>query len=180
MESIETLNARLVDHFGLDTSSGQPIFRIVWADDETEMRLIATLDTGIHLLYPEVREVKKYPYLLHLYVLERLVVVPDVNQRELPATKLSYEPVWAYRDAHGNPLPPIWDATKLVVDVLYAALGKKSLRKYTDSEENTTKEGREQRIDKIAEELFGDETETGDALAYGEAIVVPRNYERES
>lgn len=180
MESIETLNQRLVDYFGVDSDTGRPMFRIVWADDETEQRLMATLDTGIHLLYPEVREVKKYPYLQHLYVLERLVVIPDVNQRELPVGKLSYEPIWAYRDVNGNPLPPIWDATKLVVDVLYAALGKKSLAKYTDSEENTTKEGREQRIEKLAEELFGDETETGDALAYGEAIVVPRNYERES
>jgi hypothetical protein len=32
----------------------------------------------------------------------------------------------------------------------------------------------------MCEELFGDETETGDALAYGEAIVVPRNYEKEN
>ena len=57
------------------------MFRIVWANDETEIRLMATLDSGIEMLYPAVREVKKYPYLKDLYVLERLVVVPDVNQR---------------------------------------------------------------------------------------------------
>ena len=65
------------------------MFRITWANDETEMRLVGELDNGIQLLYPEVREVKKYPYLKDFYVLERLVVVPDINKEELPTQKLS-------------------------------------------------------------------------------------------
>jgi hypothetical protein len=180
METLDDLNARLIDHYGIDTSTGRPIFRIVWANDQTEMRRVTELDSGIQLLHPVVREVKKYPYLKDLYVLERLVVVPEINREELPTSKLSYEPIWAYRDAAGQPLPPIWTPTKFIVDTLYAALGKKSLRKYVDSEENTTPEGMDARITKMCEELFGDETETGDALAYGEAIVVPRNYEKEN
>jgi hypothetical protein len=179
MESIETLNSRLVDHFGIDSSTGRAMFRIVWANDEVEKRLMATLDSGIELLYPTVREVKKYPYLKDLYVLERLVVVPDVNRDELPTQKLSYEPLWAYRDENAMPMPPLWGPTKFVIDTLYAALGKKSLRKYVDSEENTTAEGMDKRITKLAEELFGNETDTGDALAYGEAIVVPNSYKKE-
>jgi hypothetical protein len=180
MESIETLNQRLIDYYGIDSDTGRPIFRIVWANDETEKRLMSTLDTGIQLLYPEVREVKKYPYLKDLYVLERLVYVPDRDQQELPASKLSYEPLWVYKDDGNNPLPPIWNATKFVIDSLYAALGKKSLAKYVDSEKNTTPEGREQRIDELQGELFGDETEVGDALRYKEGIVVPSNYKKES
>ena len=62
-----------------------------------------------------------------------------------------------------KPLPPIWNATKLVVDALYAALGKKGLRKYVEDEKFTTPEGREQRIKELSEELFGNETEVGDA-----------------
>ena len=92
-----------------------------------------------------MREVKKYPYLRHLYVLERLVLVPEENQYELPTAKRSYEPLWAFVDADQNPVPPIWTAVKFIIDTLYAALGKKSMRKYVDSELNTTKEGREQR-----------------------------------
>ncbi len=180
MESIDTLNARLVDHYGIDSDTGRAIFRIVWANDETEKRLVDRLDNGIHLLYEQVMEVKKYPYLQDLYVLERLVVVPDVNQRELPTSKQSYEPLWAYRDSNDMPLPPIWTATKFVVDTLYAALGKKSMRKYIQSEKETTEEGRQQRIMELAEELFGNETETGDAMAYGQAIVVPENYKKDS
>ena len=89
---------------------------------------------------------------------------------------MSYEPVWVYRDANDNPLPPIWIATKMVVDVLYAALGKKSLAKYV---EDVSPEAQEERIQKLSEELFGNETETADALAYREAIVVPNKYEKD-
>jgi len=156
------------------------MFRISWANDEVEMRLVQETDMGVSLLFPEVREVKKYPYLKDLYVLERLVIVPDINKAELPTQKLSYEPIWAYRDVNNHPLPPIWDATKLVIDVLYAALGKKSLVKYVDSEMNTTPEGRDQRITNLQNELFGNETDTGDALRYHEGVTVPSNYTKEN
>ena len=73
----------------------------------------------------------------------------------------------------------MWEATKFIVDTLYAALGKKSLSKYVDDEKNTTKEGREQRIKEIQSELFGNETDTGDALRYREGIVVPESYKKE-
>jgi hypothetical protein len=179
METITTLNQRLVEHYGIDSSTGQPLFRIVWANDELEKRLVESIE-GIVLLYPEVREVRKYPYLKDLHVLERLVVIPDINAHELPTSKLSYEPLWAYRGTSHEPIPPLWPATKFIVDTLYATLGKKSLRSYIDSEKNTTEEGRNQRITELQEELFGDETEIGDALRYKEGIVVPPNYKKEN
>ncbi len=172
MEHVETLNQRLIDEYGLDSSSNLPLFRIVWADGQVEKRLVQVSEGGIEFLFPRVMEVKKYAYLKNVHVLERLV---EVAEPEL-LTNLSYEPVWVYRSADDQPLPPIWDATKLVVDVLYAALGKRSIRKYI---EDTSPEAREKEIDKIADELFGNETDTGDALAYGEAIVVPQNYKKE-
>jgi hypothetical protein len=178
MESIETLNTRLKDHFGTDISSDRPIFRIVWANDETEWRRVTDTEEGIVLLFPEVKLCKKYPYMKDLYVLERLVIIPEFQQAELPTSKMSYEPLWAYCDAVRNPLPPVWNATKLVIDSLYAALGKTSLVKYVDSEKNTTPEGRDQRISEMQMELFGDETEVGDALRYKEGIVVPSNYNK--
>ena len=175
MESVEILNERLRSIYGLDSNTAKSIFRIVWSEDQLEKRLVDTLDSGILLLHPEVREVKKYPYIRRRYILERLVVVPEVNLSELPTQKLSYEPIWTY-EANGNALPPTWPATKVIVDILYAALGKKSLRKYIESEKNTTEEGRIERVKKIQEELFGNETETGDALRYKEGIVVPSSY----
>lgn len=179
MESIETLNQRLKDYFGIDTTSDRPIFRIVWSDDQLERRYVDCTDSGIMLLFPEVREVKKYSYIQHLYVLERLVIVPEEQQREL-GVKQSYEPIWTYCDDKRNPLPPLWDATKYIIDTLYAALGKSSMAKYVDSEENTTPEGKEMRVKKIQDELFGDETEVSDALRYHEGIVVPSNYQKDN
>jgi hypothetical protein len=176
MESISTLNDRLKEYFGT-SDDDQPIFRIVWADEQTEKRRVSFTDAGVELLYPEVREVRKYPYIQHFYVLERLVVVPDMNLYELPTTKMSYEPVWTYRNERG-PVRPVWTATKFVIDTLYAALGKSSLAKYVDSEKNTTPEGREQRITELQEEIFGNDTEAMDAVHYKEGIVVPSNYEK--
>lgn len=180
MESIEALNQRLIDHFGIDSNNGQAQYRIVWANDQREKKLMRETAAGVQLLFPEVMEVPKYPYLKDLYVLERLVVVPEDNRKELAGIKLSYEPIWSYRDANSMPLPPIWTATKFIIDVLHAALGKKSLRKYVDSEENTTPEGMDARITKLCEELFGNENETTDALAYREGVVVPTNYNKEN
>ena len=179
METIEILNQRLIDEYGVDTSTNQPIFRIVWANDETEMRMTDVVE-GVQLLYPCAYRMKKYPYLKDLYVLERLVAVPEINRKELLDLKMSYEPVWAYRDENQQPLPPIWDATKFIVDALYAALGKKSLRKYIDPENDMTPEGLDLRITKLCDELFGNETEVTDALAYKEGIVVPPNYKKEN
>ena len=173
MESIVSLNQRLIDYYGIDTVSTRPIFRIVWANDQVEKRMMDTLDSGIQLLYPQVREVKKYSYLRDIYILERLVLVPNFQQKELADVKLSYEPIWAFQDEHGNPLPPKWEPIKLIVDTLYAAMGKKSLAKYVDPENAET---RELNVQKLQNELFGNETEVGDALRYKEGIVVPSNY----
>ena len=56
---------------------------------------------------------------------------------------------------------------------------RKVSRKYVDDEKNTSKEGREQKINELQGELFGNETDTGDALAYREGIVVPNNYKKD-
>jgi len=175
MEPITSLNQQLVDHFGLDTASSQPIFRIVWAADQVEKRMMDTLDNGIQLLTPVVREVRKYNYIHDAFVLERLVVVPDFQIKELAGVKLSYEPLWVYVDAGGNPLPPKWEPTKLIVDTLYAALGHSSLRKYNDPDVGI--EAKDARITALHDELFGNETEVGDALRYKEGVVVPNSYE---
>lgn len=178
MESIETLNSRLIDYYGIDSDSSSPMFRIVWANDQVEKRLVEITEAGVTLLHPTIMDVKKYPYLKDFYVLERLVAVPDYNKPELLMLKLSYEPIWTYCNYQREPLPPIWRATKLIIDTLYAALGKLSLARYIEDEKERTPEGRDRRIQEIQDELFGNETETADALRYKEGIVVPSNYKK--
>lgn len=177
MEPLTSLNQRLIDYFGLDTASSNPMFRIVWADDQTEKREMTHTDSGIELLFPEVREVKKYSYLHNVHVLEQLVIVPDDQRKELADVKISYEPLWVYVDANGNPLPPKWEPTRLIIDTIHAATGHKSLRKYIDPD--ASEGAQEERVTRLHQELFGNETETTDALRYKEGIVVPSTYVKE-
>ena len=52
MEPIDTLNQRLIDEYGLDSSTGQALFRIVWANDQTEKRRVNITDTGVNYYTP--------------------------------------------------------------------------------------------------------------------------------
>lgn len=180
-ETIETINAQLIDLYGIDTVTGKSMWRVVWSEDQLEKRLVDTLDSGLILSKPVVREVPKYrPYINEKYVLERLVVVPEINQKNLPVSKLSYEPMWTFMDAQGNYLPPRIDACQFIVDTLYAAMGKQSLAKYKDPDAGlSTDDQKEKKLAQIQElelSMFGNETEVTDALAHGEGIVVPNSY----
>lgn len=180
LESIEVLGKRLVDHFGTEWN-GLPIWRIVWSEDQLEKRYATYEDyspEGIYLRsITEWREVPKYRQWIHeKYVLERLVAVPDINISEL-TTKMSYEPIYVFMDKSGFPLPPKWEASKFIIDTVYAAMGKSSLGpKYVDPDKDSPIERRNERISQLQEDLFGDETEVGDALRYKQGIVVPSNY----
>jgi hypothetical protein len=175
METIEALNTRLEEYYGMDTASRKPIFRIVWSEDQTENRLTDTLDSGIQLLFPVIRLCRKYNYIRDRYVLERLVVVPEEQQKELAGLKVSYEPLFTYEREDGTPLPPIWAGTKFIIDAVYAALGKKSLRKYV---EDLSPEAAEAQLKTLENELFGDESGLYGKTTpgVGEGIVVPSTY----
>ena len=176
-ESIDSINRQLRDLFGIDTVNGQSLWRVVWSDDQFENRLMEYTPSGMQLLLPEVVKVRKYSYVNHRYVLERLVVVPVPDRRELADTHLSYEPMWVFQNEAKEYLPPRMDACKFIIDAVYAAMGNKSLRKYIEGAEAD----KESRVEKLTTELFGNETKVGDALAYKEGVVVPQNYpEKES
>src|SRR5438552_10464938 len=173
-ESIGSINSQLIDLFGIDTITGQAMFRIVWSEEQFEKRLTQYTDNGLALLIPEVRLLQKYRQLIqNKYVLERLCVVPEINQDELPAEKLSYEPIWVFETKQGDALPPTLWASKFVIDSLYAAMGKHSLRKYVDEEAKNPEEHKEKRLKEYEEQLFGDEssllgrTITGEVVGYG-------------
>src|SRR3970282_908222 len=175
IEKIDSLNRQLVDLYGIDTITGQPIWRIVWSEDQFEKRLMDTTDSGLILLVPEVRLVPKYRQWVHQkYVLERLVIIPEINIPELPATKVSYEPLFVFMDKNDNYLPPILDVAKIVIDTVYAAQGKGSLAKYTDNPD----EEKVKRVNDIYDYLYGDETDVTDSLRYKTGVVVPRNIGR--
>jgi hypothetical protein len=174
-----------VDHFGIDTVTGDPIWRVVWSEDQFEKRH-GTYDDitpgGLYLrTVTGVRLVPKYrQWIEKKYVLERLVVVPEENMPELPATKVSYEPIYVFENGDGNYLPPKFIAAKFVIDTIYATqYGTKNLRKYVD-EENTQEAAialKDKRVSEIEEALWGDQSSFGGSIVHGEAVVVPRNFE---
>ena len=169
-ENIETINRQLREHFSFDANTNQPIFRVIWSDDQLEKVLSDYTPEGLHLLTPRVIQRPKYAYAKGRYILERLVVVPEVNKSEMLEANLSYEPIWIFETQLGVYLPPKFEVAKIICDTLYAALGKKSMRKYVDEEAKNPIETRNARIAKIQEELFGNETLAGDALAHGYGV----------
>lgn len=185
-EPIESLNRQLRDEYGADTVTGRAIYRIVWSEDQYEKRMSKFTPAGVELLQPEVQEFPKYKQWTRgpKFIMERLCYIDVVSgyADELTINKLSYEPVWTFMDNKYNALPPRWDVCKIIIDTIHAAMyHDHSLAKYAKGEGSNdgSLEETQKRVAKIQEELFGNETSTGDALAHKEAVVVPRNYDKE-
>jgi hypothetical protein len=188
-EKVETINRQLVDLYGIDTVTGKPMWRVVWSEDQFEYRHGTYVDydrSGCCLReVTETRYAPKYSqWIRNKHVLERLVVIPEINAGDLPATKLSYEPVYPFETNSGQYLPPRLDACQFVIETVLSAQGKSSLAKYKDPVNGLTSEDymemKNKELDVLQQDLFGNETDTGDAIAHGEAIIVPSNYKKES
>lgn len=182
-EPIDSINKQLVDLFGVDTVTGLPMWRVVWSEDQLEKRF-GTYDDftreGIYLrTVTEVREVPKYrQWIQAKFVLERLTLIPIINKEELPTQQLSYEPMYVFENFKGEPLPPRVDVCKILIDTLYAGMGKSSLAKYKDDYSQYTPEAQNARINALMEYLW-DPSDNADALVAGEGIVVPSTYKKE-
>ena len=172
-EPIEYINKKLLEEYGTELSCGnQPRFRIVFSEDQYEKRLTDYTDEGFELLIPEVRELPKYKqWIRERYILERLI--PVVGETDL-TTKVSYEPAWVFQDKRGNYLPPFFEGCRFVIESMNQAIGRANTHtRYKDK--NVSAEERAAELKKVEDELFGNETEVGDHLAYGTGIVVPGN-----
>lgn len=178
-EPIKEINRQLIEHFGIDTISRLPIWRVVFSEDQMEWRH-GTYDditpAGLYLrTVTETRYVPKYrQWIQKKFVLERLTVVPELNADELPSSRLSYEPLWVFEDKNGNYLPPKWEASKFIIDTVYAAqYSNHDLARYSDPEncQEAQLELKKKRVDAIVEELFGEDSGLG-GLRTGESVIV--------
>lgn len=182
-ELVVDINDRLKTIFGIDTITGVPIWRIVFSDDQYEYRKGTYTDitpAGLYLrTVTEVRYVPKYKqWIDKKYVLERLVVVPEINAEALPTSKVSYEPIWTFEDKDGNYLPPKWEAAKFIIDTVYAAqYSNHNLRKYVDPEatQEEALAAKKKRVDDICESLWGEQSQFGDGIKSGETIMLTDN-----
>lgn len=168
----DAINNLLINHFGQDTVSELPMWRIAWAPEQFEKRFGLWRDFTTEGLFikevTELREVRKYPHLTEHYVLERLVAVPDYQVRELGGAKISYEPIHPFWNGQMEYMPPNFVVSKFIIDTVYASQGISSLRKYVDPEAdgNNGLEVKKQRVKEIRDGLYGNETAVGDALQY--------------
>ena len=170
-ESIESINEKLLINFGSEFGDS-PRFRVVFSDDQYEKRCTDRTDEGFELLNPEVRLLPKYKqYIRAKYVLERLI--PVIGETDL-VTKVSYEPAWVFQDRTGNYLPPFYEGCVHVIESMFSLINRdKSFAKYKDPKIDP--ELRAKELKRVEDELFGNETEVGDHLAYGTGVTVPGN-----
>lgn len=178
---IKKLNRQLISHFGMDTASMRPMWRISWSDDQTEIRLTKYTPSGIELLHPQEFEMPKYSHVRERWVLERLEGLSELSKLEIKGVKTSYEIKWNFTGAHDQPVFPTFKACKFIIDTFHAALGKESLGpKYVDPykglKPDEIKAKKEKEIDGIVEELFGDESFLLGRTITGEAIAMPKQY----
>jgi hypothetical protein len=173
---IVRINTQLVTHFGVDTVSGQPIWRISWSNDQYEYRETDCTPEGLTLVSPEIKLLPKYQWIKNRWILERLVVVPEFQQRELGGKQVSYECAWKFEDRDEQAVQPKFEACKFVIDIIYAAQGHQPFPKYIDPDSEEPIEAQKKRIDDLVEQLFGDESSLMMRTVTGEAIVVPTKY----
>jgi len=166
---LDDLNKKLKENFG--QFDDKPKFRLVWSEDQFEKRLSNVTSEGLRLQYPQMIELPKYRhYLKDRYVLERLTEVPAFQAKEL-ATALSYEPIWVFEGMKNEPIKPNYGACKFVIETLLESTKDSIGAKYKDIED--TPEEKLKRIEEIENDLWGNETEIGDALAHKQAIIKP-------
>lgn len=186
MEPLETINNRLKDQYGrFDTT--RPNWRIVWSTDQMEMRFgeyNRYSKSGLFLgTYTGSLLVPKYSYAKDRWILERLIPVTALHDiAELAGNIASYEPVWVFETATGEPLPYRWDAIKIIIESVHDAArlirgGRKDKNPMDDPK--ISREVQEMKIRALEESLFGNESEIADALAYREGIIVPSSYRKD-
>lgn len=175
METIERLNERLKDYFG--NTEDLPNFRVVWSDDQFELRSTMYTAEGFALPYPVVRRFQKYAhYVRERWILESLTEVPIINEKDLPASKLSYEPLWVFEDPRfpDKAVYPTWPGIRFVIDVRNKNVEQAGLyTKYKAPTAEESYEEKQKRLKEIEDSLFGNETPVGDALAHKYGVVVP-------
>ena len=166
---IDGINTRLMKLYGSDFAS-RPWFRVVFANDQKEMRhgVFADYCGNIFLReYVGVREVPKYQGIAaDCWVLEKLT---HGNNPEL-TDNFSYEPIWVFQDKEGKAVPPRWWAIEMLLhELLYGT-------KTTPQSEQLAYDNEDKKAIEYFESMI-DTSPTESRLNTGEGIVVPANYD---
>lgn len=171
MENLEIINRRLLETYGRGIGE-LPLYRIVWSTSQLEKRFgtfIKETESGIYLGEETCeREVPKYFMWPDFWILE--FIQPNISNRELLA-KVTYEPLWIFKDKENRPLPYDWD----ILLILIAAHQGRVIPKTPAQLASEDQEKLEKEQAAYLDELKGEASPFHGKLEKGsrEAIVVP-------
>lgn len=165
MSDLAYINKKLVDTYG-STLDNRPKWQVVFAKDCLERRVCQYSESGMLLLYPEVREVPKYSVWQSFYILERAVPFKSLGEVVLGD---GYECFYRFMDKDENPLPANWRYVNLLCR--WAETGEFLSNKKSPNDLTREEEAENEAEWKMYKEMLsGNETDIGDSLYYHEAI----------
>jgi hypothetical protein len=179
---IHLCNRKLIDIYGKDFLD-QPIYRIVWSENEIEKRFGFFRDyvPGTNILLrevQEVREVRKYSYLAPQWILEKLFFnqhndeILD-NSTYSPST-CTYEPLWCFgHEDNGRARRPVWRAIELILMSVNNP-EKLTPSQMTDAEIEQAKEDEKIMMDLMEEHIPNDSLHT--AIKDGGAVMLNQDF----
>lgn len=178
METIEAASIKLWLNAGPKRpSSDEPLFRLVWSTEQFEIR------KGVVQYYvgnkrisegEEMGRFPKYRWLKDRWILEMWCGPEVTRTEEVPdSANGSYEPIYVFESAAGNPLPLNLAVVQLVVRVaLRPKSGELAIRTRLADELLD----KEKKLDRYTEDAI-DTSDTQSLLHHGEAIIVPATYD---
>jgi len=172
--NIDRINKRLKENYGSNLD-GNPIFRVIWSDDQKEKRFGKFAEWYGKIFLREfsgLREVPKYRHIQHKWLLERWMPPVLAYTPEIPDTSQgSYEPIYVFQDVNGRPLPVLERFILEIIQCLFnpPLPGDKASKLKTEEDEARRKE-EEQTLEEITEQ---GRTWIGHRLHSKEAIIKP-------
>lgn len=174
--TVELVNKKLKEYYGTD-DSGRQIYRVVWSDDQIEKRFGTFREMYGSIFVREYRGmdvVKKYPYIKHRWVLEKLMFALTDEVIGLDLDGRCYEPIYTFEDKFGQELAVEWWAVEMIVKRLLGVMGG-TVEKMRDSDVEAAEDAAYAKEVAYTEDYLAD-IQGGDVavkLNAREAIVVP-------
>jgi hypothetical protein len=103
-----------------NTPLGQPWYRLVWSDNELEIRhgtFNEFTTSGLFLrTVVDTRETPKYSYIKSRWILEKWIPPDKSYTPELPNSRNgSFEPLFVFEDRFGHPLEITYKALEFII-----------------------------------------------------------------
>jgi hypothetical protein len=152
----------------------KPMFKLVWSDDQYELRTGNFREFLGDIFVREVKKTErtlKYNYLSEMWILEQWFP-PDVSfNEELPESiHGSFEPLYVFADKNNTPLPLKLDVVQFIIRTL---LTKSSNKLFLGSYAKTLREEKERIARKQDWDILSDEGPLVSQFHDGSAIILP-------